>query len=117
MNHWYYTDARNTRHGPVTQRALLQLREEGIVGDATLVWRDGLAGWLPARWRPSWVSQHRPASTRGHLNRWLRLLPGPRAPRRTRAGARSPPPPPDRGIALCAADGPRGLARRHRPRR
>jgi uncharacterized RDD family membrane protein YckC len=49
MNHWYYTDARNTRHGPVTQRALLQLREEGIVGDATLVWRDGLAGWLPFR--------------------------------------------------------------------
>lgn len=49
MTDWYYADPRNTRHGPVTQDALLQLRQDGIVGDSTLVWRDGLAGWQPFR--------------------------------------------------------------------
>ena len=49
MTDWYYADGRNTRHGPVTQAALLQLRQDGIVGDGSLVWRDGLAGWQPFR--------------------------------------------------------------------
>lgn len=49
MTDWYYADGRNTRHGPVTQPALLQLRQDGIVGDVTLIWRDGLAGWQPFR--------------------------------------------------------------------
>ena len=49
MTDWYYADGRNTRHGPVTRPALLQLRQDGIVGDGTLVWRDGLAGWQPFR--------------------------------------------------------------------
>ncbi len=49
MTDWYYADPRNTRHGPVTRDALLQLRQDGIVGDSTLVWRDGLAGWQPFR--------------------------------------------------------------------
>ncbi|MCD9098871.1 RDD family protein [Luteimonas fraxinea] len=49
MTDWYYADGRNTRHGPVTQAALLQLRQDGIVGDSTLIWRDGLADWQPFR--------------------------------------------------------------------
>lgn len=49
MSDWYYADARNTRHGPVTLPALLQLRRDGIVHDATLLWRDGLAEWQPLR--------------------------------------------------------------------
>lgn len=49
MTDWYYADTRNTRHGPVTQPALLQLRQDGIVGEATLVWREGLAEWQPFR--------------------------------------------------------------------
>lgn len=49
MTDWYYADPRNTRHGPVTRDALLQLRQDGIIGDSTLVWRDGLAGWQPFR--------------------------------------------------------------------
>lgn len=49
MTDWYYADTRNTRHGPVTQSALLQLRRDGIVSDSTLLWRDGLAGWQPFR--------------------------------------------------------------------
>ncbi|VXA97250.1 Transporter [Luteimonas sp. 9C] len=49
MHDWYYADARNTRHGPVTGDALRQLRDDGIVGDDTLVWRDGMADWQPFR--------------------------------------------------------------------
>lgn len=49
MIDWYYADARNTRHGPVTRPALLQLRQDGIVGESTLVWRDGLVDWQPFR--------------------------------------------------------------------
>ena len=30
MTDWYYADPRNTRHGPVTRDALLQLRQDGI---------------------------------------------------------------------------------------
>lgn len=49
MTDWYYADARNTRHAPVTLPALLQLRRDGVVHDATLLWRDGLAEWQPLR--------------------------------------------------------------------
>jgi len=49
MSDWYYADARNTRHGPVTQAALLQLRQDGVVGESTLIWREGLADWQPFR--------------------------------------------------------------------
>ncbi|MDR6991932.1 RDD family protein [Luteimonas sp. 3794] len=49
MTEWYYTDARQTRHGPVTQDALRQLRQDGVVGDSTRVWREGLADWQPFR--------------------------------------------------------------------
>ncbi|MDR7194286.1 RDD family protein [Luteimonas terrae] len=49
MTDWYYADTRNTRHGPVSRPSLLQLRQDGVVGDATLVWRDGLDAWQPFR--------------------------------------------------------------------
>ena len=49
MSDWYYADARNTRHGPVSHAALLQLREDGIVNAATLLWRDGMQDWAPYR--------------------------------------------------------------------
>ncbi|TDK33946.1 RDD family protein [Luteimonas terrae] len=49
MTDWYYADAANTRQGPVTTPALLQLRQQGSIGEATLLWRDGLPGWLPLR--------------------------------------------------------------------
>jgi len=47
MTEWYYADAANTRQGPITTPALLQLRQQGRLGDGTLLWRDGLAGWTP----------------------------------------------------------------------
>lgn len=47
MTEWYYADASNTRQGPITTPALLQLRQQGTLGDETLLWRDGLDGWMP----------------------------------------------------------------------
>jgi len=47
MTDWYYADAANTRQGPITTPALLQLRQQGLLGDETLLWRDGLDGWTP----------------------------------------------------------------------
>lgn len=49
MTEWYYADATNTRQGPITTPALLQLRQQGTLGDDTLLWRDGLDGWTPLR--------------------------------------------------------------------
>lgn len=49
MTDWYYADAANTRHGPITTPALLQLRQQGTLGDGTLLWREGLDGWTPLR--------------------------------------------------------------------
>ena len=49
MTDWYYADTSNTRQGPVAVAELLRLRQVGRVGDDTLLWRDGLAEWLP--WR------------------------------------------------------------------
>ncbi len=47
MTEWYYADTTNTRQGPITTPALLQLRHQGTLGDGTLLWRDGLDGWTP----------------------------------------------------------------------
>ncbi|MGO3127442.1 MAG: RDD family protein [Luteimonas sp.] len=49
MTEWYYADASNTRQGPITMPALLQLRQQGTLGEETLLWRDGLDGWMPLR--------------------------------------------------------------------
>lgn len=49
MTEWYYADVSNTRQGPITTPALLQLRQQGALGDETLLWRDGLDGWTPLR--------------------------------------------------------------------
>lgn len=49
MTEWYYADTANTRQGPITTPALLQLRQQGTLGDDTLLWRDGLEAWTPLR--------------------------------------------------------------------
>ncbi len=49
MTDWYYADATKTRQGPVTTPALLKLREQASIDDDTLLWREGLDGWLPLR--------------------------------------------------------------------
>lgn len=47
MTDWYYADAGNNRHGPITTPALLQLRQQGTLGGHALLWREGLDGWTP----------------------------------------------------------------------
>ncbi|WP_394001516.1 RDD family protein [Luteimonas sp. WGS1318] len=49
MTDWYYADASNARQGPVPTAELLRLRQAGHIGDATLLWRDGLVEWTPLR--------------------------------------------------------------------
>lgn len=44
MSQYYYTDGKE-RFGPFT---LEQLRERNITGD-TLVWKEGMADWMPAK--------------------------------------------------------------------
>ncbi len=47
MNAWYYVDADHNRQGPVSDEALALAFRQGRVNRDTLVWRDGLALWVP----------------------------------------------------------------------
>lgn len=46
---WYYADARNQQQGPVAASTLAAYYRDGAVNAATLVWREGLAKWVPLR--------------------------------------------------------------------
>jgi type IV pilus assembly protein PilA len=46
---WFYADAQNQQQGPVPGSRLAELFRSGAVQQETLVWRDGLAGWVPLR--------------------------------------------------------------------
>lgn len=46
MTEWYYTKM-GLKQGPVPEEELRQKIRRGEIGDATLVWRDGMADWLP----------------------------------------------------------------------
>ncbi len=48
MNNWFYSNDGTTRH-EVDPTAFARLVREGIVTPDTLVWREGLADWQPAR--------------------------------------------------------------------
>ncbi len=52
---WFYA-LNGEQQGPVTPEQLDQLRAQGTINDATLVWREGLPGWQP-------LSTARPAPT------------------------------------------------------
>jgi uncharacterized RDD family membrane protein YckC len=43
---WYYADA-GRQVGPITDEQLEELRKSGAVKGDTLVWREGMASWLP----------------------------------------------------------------------
>ena len=47
MNAWYYVDAGHNRQGPVSGEDLAVAFRQGRVNRDTLVWRDGLAQWVP----------------------------------------------------------------------
>lgn len=42
---WYYVDAKGEQAGPVAEAQLLTFHEKGTVTGATLVWKEGMAGW------------------------------------------------------------------------
>jgi TM2 domain-containing membrane protein YozV len=45
---WYYA-AGNERHGPVSAAELKTLADAGTLKPTDLVWKDGMADWVPAR--------------------------------------------------------------------
>ena len=47
MSSWFYVDGGQTRQGPVSADALRQAYQQGLVGNESLVWREGLAEWSP----------------------------------------------------------------------
>jgi type IV pilus assembly protein PilA len=44
---WYYADAKNQQQGPVEATWLANAFRQGSVTAGTLVWREGLAAWVP----------------------------------------------------------------------
>ncbi|WP_395682691.1 pilin [Dokdonella sp.] len=44
---WFYADSHNQQQGPVEGSWLATAHRERRVGADTLVWREGLAGWVP----------------------------------------------------------------------
>lgn len=47
MTVWYYADAQNNRHGPLTAAEFSALHAAGTLTAQTLVWREGLDAWVP----------------------------------------------------------------------
>ena len=47
MADWYYVDADGKQVGPVAVEELRAAVRRGAANEASLAWRDGLAGWLP----------------------------------------------------------------------
>jgi type IV pilus assembly protein PilA len=44
---WFYADAQNQQQGPVERSWFASAYRNGTITPATLVWREGLAGWVP----------------------------------------------------------------------
>lgn len=49
MSGWYYADRNREQHGPVSSDELVTHYRFGRVAQDSLVWRDGMAQWLPLR--------------------------------------------------------------------
>jgi uncharacterized RDD family membrane protein YckC len=47
MSNWYYVDASGQQVGPISADELRDAVQRGAASQATLAWRDGLAGWQP----------------------------------------------------------------------
>ncbi|MSR56038.1 MAG: DUF4339 domain-containing protein [Gemmataceae bacterium] len=44
---WYYLDASDNRTGPIGRRELIDLHDCGTINEATSVWTNGMAEWVP----------------------------------------------------------------------
>jgi hypothetical protein len=50
MANWYYVDPKTSaRRGPCDERGIRQGYIDGLISANTLVWREGLANWVPLR--------------------------------------------------------------------
>src|SRR5262245_14487254 len=45
---WYYYDG-TKQVGPISEAELLQAHQSGLINDSSLVWREGMANWIPFR--------------------------------------------------------------------
>lgn len=49
MGQWFYAEGNRQQRGPLASEELISLYTSSRIGLDTLVWRDGLAQWLPLR--------------------------------------------------------------------
>lgn len=73
---WYYVDSTtNSQQGPCTVRELGNLLASSSIGDSTLVWEEGQAGWEELSSVPSLYSQVRAASRGSPESKTSKTLP------------------------------------------
>ena len=56
MSLWYY-GLNGDQHGPVDENEIRAMLASGMINGQTIVWRDGMAEWLPIAEVPEWASQ------------------------------------------------------------
>ena len=68
---WYYADAAGKQNGPIATDGLLGLVAKGVVSRDTLVWREGLANWVPLSSPETGLANLPPSPRRRKLRRVL----------------------------------------------
>jgi hypothetical protein len=64
MADWFYGKD-GTQHGPVSDQEIGGLLQSGQIDGATIIWREGMADWLPVSQVPEFQSTVAPATIRG----------------------------------------------------
>jgi hypothetical protein len=64
MADWFYGKD-GTQHGPVSDQEIGGLLQSGQIDGTTIIWREGMADWLPISQVPEFQSTVTPASTGG----------------------------------------------------
>lgn len=65
MADWFYGKD-GTQHGPVSDQEIGGLITSGEIDGTTIIWREGMADWLPISQVPEFQSSLTPASTGGN---------------------------------------------------
>lgn len=69
MAAWFYTDLLATQQGPVDESTLLDLNRSGQLKAKSLVWREGMEGWIPFRDIAADLFAREAAATEGDATR------------------------------------------------
>jgi len=64
MADWFYGKD-GTQHGPVSDQEIGELIQSGQIDGTTIIWREGMADWLPLSQVPEFQSTVTPATTGG----------------------------------------------------